>query len=110
MDERIIDFVEKNEFLSVYYHKKLFSKKEYAYQNVYYRLYGLDSKTYKWVNVPELGTFFIEIGDVYDYINNINEDSYEMINIIKYNPLTKTDELYDTIKIKKVNNLVRKKK
>ncbi len=107
MDQKGLEFLEQNDFLSVYYHFHAPITKEFEYQNFYYRIYGLNAKTYTFENVPSFGEYFTELGDLYDYVNCLDKRDYLTLHIIKYDSKTNTDLLYDTIDLEK-NNMSRK--
>ena len=84
------------EFTELYYNLPQ-SKTDYA--DKYYRIYGLNKKTYQYVNIPKIGTVFRELYDLHLFISENNFDDFIKLNIVEYDTNDKKDSLVEIIPI-----------
>lgn len=107
-EEERVEQLRQNEFLSVYYNLEEYQQAEFSYQDVFYRLYGVNKESQRYESIPRGGgTYFRDLANTYEYIEHV-KDSYSRVDIITYDPILHQDELYDSIFIQ--NPLKRNRK
>lgn len=52
-EEERVEQLRQNEFLSVYYNLEEYQQAEFSYQDVFYRLYGVNKESQRYESIPE---------------------------------------------------------